>query len=320
MRVKQIWYYVPIPAKVKLLVDRVTFSKITLFYVCFSFVHFVVQLVFQVKAFTINASAAGFLKGIIVEGNATEKGFTVLGQDLRMCHTVPNSIDASSCPVVWSPQPSSNATTPVGGNNAANSPSSYDVFAAYTSLSGSSSIAVASSSPIVSLPPISIVVAPVASTSVIVGTDSPVSSESASAVSGAVQSTKTVTATVRPTLPVALLDPSDSDTESSSSIRATATVTDFRTVTVKAAPTQSATSSDDVEQSEKRKRDTTGPDGQSPVVFDGKTLSKTCLTTLNWPLESVDNTKREDIVFIGFSFWVLGMSMVAVLNESPPHM
>ena len=230
-------------------VDRVTFSKITLFYVCFSVVHFVVQLVFQVKAFTINASAAGFLKGIIVEGNATEKGFTVLGQDLRMCHTVPNIIDASSCPVVWSPQPSSNTTTPMGGNNAANSPSSYDMFAA--SLSGSTSIATASSSPLVSLPPISIVVAPVASTSVIVGTE-PVSSESASAVSSAVQSTKTVTATVRPTLPVALLDPSDSDTESSS-IRAAATVTDTRTVTVKAAPTQSATSSDDIEQSEKRK-------------------------------------------------------------------
>lgn len=35
---------------------------------------------------------------------------------------------------------------------------------------------------------------------------------------------------------------------------------------------------------------------------------------------SVDNTKREDVAFIGFSIWVLGMSLVAVLNESPPHM
>lgn len=34
----------------------------------------------------------------------------------------------------------------------------------------------------------------------------------------------------------------------------------------------------------------------------------------------VDNTKREDLVFIGFSVWVLGMSFVAILNESPPHM
>jgi hypothetical protein len=31
------------------------------------------------------------------------------------------------------------------------------------------------------------------------------------------------------------------------------------------------------------------------------------------------NTKREDIVSIAFQFWVLGMSVVALLNESMPH-
>lgn len=35
---------------------------------------------------------------------------------------------------------------------------------------------------------------------------------------------------------------------------------------------------------------------------------------------SLDDTKREDIVFISFQFWVLGMSVVALLNESLPHM
>ena len=81
--------------------------------------------------------------------------------------------------------------------------------------------------------------------------------------------------------------------------------------------------------------------GQAQVQVGGlgsnaATLSPTCLQTLNWPLARsvfswllihsmltlcrVDNTKREDIVFIGFSIWVLGMSLVAVLNESPPHM
>lgn len=33
----------------------------------------------------------------------------------------------------------------------------------------------------------------------------------------------------------------------------------------------------------------------------------------------LDNTKREDLVFIAFQFWVLGMSIVALLNESIPH-
>lgn len=34
---------------------------------------------------------------------------------------------------------------------------------------------------------------------------------------------------------------------------------------------------------------------------------------------SLGNTKREDLVFIAFQFWVLGMSIVALLNESIPH-
>ena len=29
---------------------------------------------------------------------------------------------------------------------------------------------------------------------------------------------------------------------------------------------------------------------------------------------------REDVVFLVFNIWVLGMSLVAVLNESMPHM
>ena len=33
----------------------------------------------------------------------------------------------------------------------------------------------------------------------------------------------------------------------------------------------------------------------------------------------MDNTKREDIAFTAFQFWVLGMSLVALLNESIPH-
>jgi hypothetical protein len=52
----------------------------------------------------------------------------------------------------------------------------------------------------------------------------------------------------------------------------------------------------------------------SNVVLDRK-----CLISLNWPAATLDNTKREDIVFIAFQFWVLGMSIVAVLNESIPH-
>lgn len=48
-------------------------------------------------------------------------------------------------------------------------------------------------------------------------------------------------------------------------------------------------------------------------------LSHQCLISLNWPGVALEDTKREDIVFITFQFWVLGMSIVAILNESIPH-
>lgn len=50
------------------------------------------------------------------------------------------------------------------------------------------------------------------------------------------------------------------------------------------------------------------------------TLDSKCLVALNWPVQTLDNTKREDVAFLMFQIWVLGMSLVAVLNESIPHM
>lgn len=67
-------------------------------------------------------------------------------------------------------------------------------------------------------------------------------------------------------------------------------------------------------------------DGETTVHIDGLghtdsnvTLGRKCLISLNWPAATLDNTKREDIVFIAFQLWVLGMSVVAILNESIPH-
>lgn len=40
---------------------------------------------------------------------------------------------------------------------------------------------------------------------------------------------------------------------------------------------------------------------------------------LNVILYRLKNTQREDIVFLCFNIWVLGMSFVALLNESIPH-
>jgi len=48
-------------------------------------------------------------------------------------------------------------------------------------------------------------------------------------------------------------------------------------------------------------------------------LETECLVALNWPVQTLRNTKREDVAFIAFQCWVLGMSIVALLNESIPH-
>jgi len=48
-------------------------------------------------------------------------------------------------------------------------------------------------------------------------------------------------------------------------------------------------------------------------------LSLECVEMLIWPKQMIRNTKREDVTFIAFQIWVLGMSVVAILNESIPH-
>lgn len=94
-------------------------------------------------------------------------------------------------------------------------------------------------------------------------------------------------------------------------------------------------SDDDDKDDEKEKRDIHSPfdakvfsatdNGQQTVTIQGLdgfgniTVDQKCLMALNWPISVVENTKREDIVFICFQIWVLAMSLVALLNESIPH-
>ena len=53
------------------------------------------------------------------------------------------------------------------------------------------------------------------------------------------------------------------------------------------------------------------------------TLKLTSIDLFNPPafrVHRVEDTEREDVVFICFQIWVLAMSLVALLNESIPHM
>ncbi|OBZ79913.1 hypothetical protein A0H81_00460 [Grifola frondosa] len=247
--------HVPLLSGLKLFWDRVTFSRITTIYFIFSVLHCIVQVVFQIQAFMVNAQAATFLSGLIRQGNATSPGFAVLGKDLR--------IKSLECRVQL-----------------------------YTS-------------------------------TVISSSSIPLSSASLSSTSKSA-STETVftTTTVQQHSALTTISPTGS-------LSATRTVT----ITLSLSPTQSATSDSDSD-SNKHKRhfprnlspqldidvsgnatvNVNGLYGQNNII-----LSKSCLYALNWPVDVVKNTKREDIAFIAFQFWVLGMSLVALLNESIPH-
>ncbi|KAI0047810.1 hypothetical protein FA95DRAFT_1518454 [Auriscalpium vulgare] len=283
MRVKQLWHYVPLPAKLKLCWDRITATRITVFYFIFSVLHCILQVIFQVQAFTINAQAATFLYSLVTEGHATAKGFFVLGKQLRFCDQVPASLSVSSCQVVWNGGKGDVPTTASGDFNAA-AVLPYTAGAAVTS-PVSSSIPTAA--------------APTSSTASVAS-----SSERPKATVTA-QVTKTVTNVV-----VASSTPKAGDNVEDDSLhlerkrfpaqpKAQGNLTDARAINL---------------------------NGQIGVSLNGfgfnnesVNLDNKCLVALNWPVQLLDNTKREDVAFVAFQFWVLGTSLVALLNESIPH-
>lgn len=111
------------------------------------------------------------------------------------------------------------------------------------------------------------------------------------------------------------------------------TVTVIVAPTAAAAPSAAAVHDDDDLDDDLAKRDKSGTvsiqsvqkGDTSVVTVSGPgfrtpaTLEQPCVWALHYPVAVLLNTKREDIVFVAFQLWVLGMSTVALLNESIPH-
>ncbi|KAJ7102343.1 hypothetical protein B0H15DRAFT_985164, partial [Mycena belliarum] len=285
MRVKQIWNFVPLPAKAKLVWDRLTFSKLTTAYALFSLLHFALQISLQIHAFTVNADAATLLYSIALQGNATNSSFPALaGKEIRMCSEVPSDLTTENCTVVWNG---------VAKNN--------------NSAFNAAALAAASTPPPSSVLP-----------SAISSSATPASSRSSSAASSAsalvFSSATSASASASPSVTVVVI---------------TRIVVASQTSTTVAPTPSAATPSSLVRQ----KRGV--PSAHVRILDFNQTvqvnisgmgyhdyplvLDRSCMWSLNWPVSVLDNTKREDIVFIGFQFWVLGMSIVAILNESIPH-
>lgn len=72
------------------------------------------QVILQVQAFTSNAQAADFLWKLVLQGNARDPGFAVMGpNDLRFCDQIPSSFSTESCQVIWNATAARNGTAAV---------------------------------------------------------------------------------------------------------------------------------------------------------------------------------------------------------------
>ncbi|KAJ7923081.1 hypothetical protein B0H13DRAFT_1981617 [Mycena leptocephala] len=278
MRAKQIWDFVPLPAKAKLVWKRLTFSKLTTAYVIFSLVHFALQISLQIRAYTINADAASLLFSIALQGNAVNSSFpTLAAPEIRMCATVPTNLNTDGCIVVYN----GTKNTDNHPNSAARAGASgYTDYGAYGAVAAAASVATPSSSPSLS---VASSAAPSASSAAV--------SASASPPVSVVVITEIVTAVASPTA-TPFAASSTNHRRSLPVAHVLFTANDTVNVTI---------------------------NGYGYPKDDSLLLDKSCMWSLNWPVSILDNTKREDIVFIAFQFWVLGMSMVALLNESIPH-
>ncbi|KAG6885704.1 hypothetical protein C0993_010876 [Termitomyces sp. T159_Od127] len=308
MRVRQLGN--SIEASTKLVWDRITFSKLTIAYFAFSLIHFAIQLSFQIKAFTINADAAAFLRVIVFKGHAVKEGLPILrGNTLFMCSWVPGTLDLNDehCPVVW------NGTK--GGNMI-----SAEVKGSLSSTTSS----------IVATPRGSVLDPDFIRTSSDLSLATSLSSTSitssltvqTNAIASATIDTvdpPTVTILVRPVAigPSTLDDDYDDTNDDYDNVHERHEVClNFSLATKSLRQLQLFTR--DVPQIVAQRDGETSVD-ISGMGFEATNLSSTCVRALNWPVSVLHDTIREDIVFIAFQFWVLGMSVVALLNESIPH-
>lgn len=83
------------------------FSRFSVAYFVFTIIHFIIQVSFQIRAFSINASAANLIGDIVSQGENLNKSLPSLpflnGDQLRLCSWLPSdlNVDIDSCPVVW---------------------------------------------------------------------------------------------------------------------------------------------------------------------------------------------------------------------------
>ncbi|KAJ3853314.1 hypothetical protein EV368DRAFT_73556 [Lentinula lateritia] len=303
MRVKQIWVYFPLPSKAKLVWNRLTFSKLTTAYFVFSVIHCVVQLALQARAFTINATSANFLFDISLTAHAFNSSVPYLsGSRLFLCPDVPTALnfDTGKCNIVWN------------GTAVYNNVTTADLAAIQTS---SSPLVVSSSS--TSVAPTSL---SSSSASSVPSFTSATPSSNTSATHVAIVKTVSVTRVVHVTATPTSQPASTAEEDDNSAHVVRTLVNNLRIASAEIQ--QHRRQNPNLDITVTQQADSLPPQVNISLPNQPNTLatlSSNCSWSLNYPVSVLDNTKREDVVFMSFQIWVLGMSLVALLNESIPH-
>lgn len=98
------------------------FSRLTVIYFAFSFIHFAIQLGLQIRAFTINAGAASFLGDLVARGEATTDWLPILRNgNISVCNWVSSTLDTDveTCQLVWAARTEDGATESENQNSQA---------------------------------------------------------------------------------------------------------------------------------------------------------------------------------------------------------
>lgn len=358
MRVKQLWVFFPLPSKLKLIWDRLTFSRLTTAYFVFSLVHCIIQLGLQIRAFTINDRASNFLYTIAAQAGTTGGIPALSDNELRLCDDVAHDLSTANCDVVWSARrrnPIDMAAERVDTSTIISTVTTVEsVSAATSSSTGSTTSATRATSSTETTSTSQSRIETESETSTAADESTRATQNNGANTRSNTQTvarptqvettqaeiTSTTTAASAPSAtPInnssqesdddifedddsdAGSDLGESDSESDSDSDSDSDVED---AAPPAAPARLATR--EYDEFDGLRIFAKDVNGNATVTitgggYDGQmiTLSKSCVWSLNYPVSQLGNTKREDVVFIGFQIWVLGMSLVALLNESIPH-
>jgi len=298
MRPLDLWNNFSLLQKLRLVWTRLTLSKTTAAYFTLALANTLILAACQITALYINSSAISTLQLVHSVGH-TDLSITYIAQNgsVVVCYQDPHTGVASACSVAWGPQ--SHTTGSSEG--------------AATSSAGAVNDISPNTATIATIPSFTLSTTLHTSTIPAVTISIPAS-----------------TPTITPK-PAAFTEDDkkddhhgDNDDDDDDHNNATEVVT----VTIAAPPKPSASWQSNhhrrglVVQSSVSPQNVTGVQifGLSGTNSpNGVFVSNQCVEVLSWPIQMLKNTKREDIVFVAFQFWAFSMSIVALLNESTPH-